>query len=148
MKRSRLVKIVAPCALAALFVSAPAHAQGGSYMGRGMMEGAGPRMMWGVDEACPMSGSGPTMHGYPWRMNLTDDQRRQADEIFDRARTRSRALEEQMSAAQSRLRDALNRPKRDRNEIMNAWREVETLRARNFENNLDAQLAFDQLITK
>jgi Spy/CpxP family protein refolding chaperone len=145
MSISRFSKSLALCAL---ITASAAQAQGGPYMGRGMMDSSGPRMMWGVDDTCPMGGSTPYMHGYPWRMNLTDDQRKQADEIFDRARTRSRALQEQMAAAQARLRDALNNPKRDRTEIMNAWRETEALRARNFENNLDAQLEFDRVMGK
>lgn len=145
MFRSRLIKTAA---LFALLSASAAHAQPGPHMGRGMMDGAGPRMMWDMDEACPMGGSGPYLHGYPWRMNLNDDQRKRADEIFDKARTRTRANQEQMIAAQTRLRDALNKPKRDRNEIMNAYREVETLRLRNFETSLDAQIEFDQLIAK
>ena len=141
------MKLSSTLALCALLAAPLAHAQSGPYMGRGMMDGPGPRMMMDMDEACPMSAS-PYLHGYPWRMNLTDDQRKRADEIFDKARTRMKANRDQMMTAQNRLRDALNNPKRDRNEIMNAYREVEQLRSRNFEYSLDAQLEFDQLIGK
>jgi len=145
MRSQRLIKTLALCAL---FSSPLAHAQPAGHMGRGMMEGAGPRMMWDMGETCPMGGSGPYMHGYPWRMNLNEEQRRRADEIFDKTRTRTRAHQEQMMTAQNRLRDALNKPKRDREEIMNAYRELEQLRMRNFETNLDAQFEFDQMLGK
>ena len=141
--RRVLFPLMALCAL----LSATAQAQGrhmGQQMGRDGMEVVGPRMMMDADEMCPMV-SGPALHGYPWRMNLTDDQRKQAEQIFDHARTRIRANHEQMIAAQAKLRDALNKPKRDRAEIMNAYREVEQLRARSFEYHLDAQQQFDQL---
>lgn len=133
-----------PLVLLALTLPLIAHAQP-RYHER-MMEG-GPRMMWDADEAC-MMGGGPYLHGYPWRMNLTEAQRAEADKIFDQARTRQRANREQMVAAQAKLREAMNKPKRDRDEIMNAWREIERIRARDFETNLDAQLEFDRLQAK
>lgn len=117
------------------------------HMARGMMDTVGPRMMMDAEDMCPMTG-GPYLHAYPWRMNLTDAQRAQAEQIFEKARTRLRANRDVMLTAQNRLRDALNKPKRDRAEIMNAYREVEQLRARQFEANLDAQIEFEQMLAK
>lgn len=140
---------------AAALIPTLAHAQAGQHMGapRGAPMGQpmhmtpmGPHMMWGMDDTCPMAE--PRLQSYPWRTPMTDAQREKAEQIYDKAQTRQRAQYEQLRAAQTRLRDALNAPKRDRTAIMNAYREVERLRQQQFETNLDAQQEFDQLLGK
>jgi Spy/CpxP family protein refolding chaperone len=102
-------------------------------------------MMMDPGDLCPMEG-GPSLHGYPWRMRLTDTQREQAEKIMDRSRTRLSALREQKQAAQARLREALSASNRNQPEIMQAYREAATLREREFEIQLETQREFDQLL--
>lgn len=125
----------------------------GDPMGPGMMGGGhpmGPGMMGGYRG----HGMGPgTMRGgYGlgpiYRLDLSDDQRRQLAAIDDDLRRKNWDLMGKMQDERSKLRDAAWSPDgRDRSAILAANKRMSELRQQMLENRLDAQDKAEALLT-
>ena len=108
---------------------------GGNYgMGPGMMGGYGGYHMGGY-------GLGPI-----YRLNLTDDQRKQVDGIQDGLRKKNWDLMGKMQDEASKL-SGIGADKRDRPAILAANKRMFELRQQMLENRLDAQDKIEGLLT-
>lgn len=149
--------------------SAQAHGMMGGYgygngpatgygMGPGMMGGygggygMGPGMMGGYGMGPGMMGGygGYHMDGYGlgpiYRLNLTEDQRKQVDGIQDGLRKKNWDLMGKMQDEASKL-SGLAADKRDRPAILAANKRMFELRQQMLENRLDAQDKIEGLLT-
>lgn len=122
---------------------------GGGYgMGPGMMGGygggygMGPGMMGGYG-GYHMGGSGL---GPIYRLNLTDEQRKQVDGIQEGLRKKNWDLMGKMQDEASKL-SGLGADKRDRPAILAANKRMFELRQQMLENRLDAQDKIEGLLT-
>jgi Spy/CpxP family protein refolding chaperone len=124
----------------------------GYGMGPGMMggygqgSGMGPGMMGGYGQGY---GMGPGMMGYGGAPGLTlnEEQRAKAIKIQDGTRKKMWESMGAMFDASSKLRDLLSAPTRDRAAISVAYKQLAELRQKMFEIGLDAQDAFEQILS-
>lgn len=123
-------------------------------MGPGMMWGGHPHMGPGMMGGYRGYGMGPgmMMGGYGlgaiYRLDLSDDQRRQLAKIDDELRRKNWDLMGKMQDEMARLRDATwAADKRDRNAILAASKRMSELRLQMLENRLDAEDRGEALLT-
>lgn len=119
---------------------------GGSGMGPGMMGGygMGPGMMGGY-------GMGPGMmggYGPLSALNLTDDQRKKVQAIYDDLGKKNWEALGKMREDALKLRDLGWSDKRDKQAVLAAYKRMQDLRLQSFQARLDAQEQIEGVLTK